>query len=115
MAATNAARAKAKLPPLKLDPRLQAMAAAYAATLARTSAETHGDFAARLRGSGYPWFTAAENLAFGQATPSAAVAAWLADPAHRANLLGQFTDCGLSGSRSSIGAWYWVADYGSTS
>jgi uncharacterized protein YkwD len=111
LAATNAARAQAKLPPLRIDPRLQAMAASYAAELAKAGVLTHGDFAARLEASGYPYRTAGENLAFGQASAQAATLAWLADPAHRANLLGAFTDCGLSGARSSSGVPYWVADY----
>jgi uncharacterized protein YkwD len=115
LGATNAARARAKLPPLRRDPKLQAMAASYAGALARGGVLQHGDFAGRLRAWGYPYRTAAENLAFGQASPSGAVAAWLADPAHRANLLGAFTDCGLSGARSAAGAWYWVADYGTPS
>jgi uncharacterized protein YkwD len=112
LAATNAARARAHLAPLSIDPGLQAMAEAYAAELARTRVLTHGDFAGRLRGSGYAYRAAGENLAFGQATPEAAIAAWLADPAHRANLLGDFTDLGVSGARSAGGTWYWCADYG---
>jgi uncharacterized protein YkwD len=115
LAATNAARATARLAPLRGDPRLQAMAQGYAAELARTGILAHGDFVGRLRASGYPFRRAGENLAAGWATPQAAVAAWLADPAHRANLLGGFTDCGLAGHPSPSGTWYWCADYGTKS
>ncbi len=94
-AATNSARFRANLPALTSDPGLERAARAYAERLARGELFQHqgGDgstLVTRAESAGYHgWLVLGENLAMGQGAPAAdeVVAAWLASPGHRANLL----------------------------
>jgi uncharacterized protein YkwD len=112
LAATNAARAKAGRPPLLADSRLQTAASSHAASMAGSGVLSHAGFPGRLTAAGYVYAVAAENVAGGQADPRAAVDAWMADEAHRANMLGAYTQFGGAGARSRDGSWFWCADYG---
>lgn len=50
----------------------------------------------RIDEAGIPWFAAGENIAAGQRTPEAVVAAWMNSPGHRANILNpNFTHLGV--------------------
>ena len=89
---TNAERRKAGAPPLAPDDRLGLAARRYAAALAGGACFAHDcgpvpELGARVGATGYAWARLGENLAAGQRTPEEVVAAWLASPGHRANLL----------------------------
>jgi uncharacterized protein YkwD len=114
LAAVNAARAaaSASLPPLKADARLTAAALDHCAFEQRTHRFGHqgiGDGTPwdRLGQVGYVYRAAAENLAYGYQDVAAVVAAWLASPAHRANLLGPYLDAGMARAGD-----YWCLDLG---
>ncbi len=90
---TNQARREAGLPPLKLNETLQAVALAHAQDMAAHDFVGHvgsdgSTLAQRLRNAGFTgWLMASENVAAGFSTPEGVVAAWLASPGHRENLL----------------------------
>lgn len=67
--------------------------------------------AQRLRDGGYRFSLAGENVAGGQKTMSAALAAWLASPPHCTALMkAEFTDAGLACVRHEPGMYrtHWV-------
>jgi uncharacterized protein YkwD len=94
---TNQQRAAHGCRPLVAERRLM-----LAAQLHTTDMATHNFFdhysqnrrspAVRVAATGYRYRTVAENIAYGQRTPEAVVAAWMASPGHRANIL----DCRLT-------------------
>lgn len=59
----------------------------------------------RLTGTGYHWSAVGENVATGQGTPAAVVAAWLASPGHCANIMNAgFVDVGFGFAPATAGA-----------
>jgi hypothetical protein len=95
----NVARAHAGLAPLRVDARLETAARAHSREMLSTNTFAHGDFASRMLRYEITGMTAGENLAWGSgssASAQAIVAAWLASPEHRANLLrGSFRRVGI--------------------
>ncbi len=89
------------------DTRLDASAWALASDLAQRDALSHEDaqhrpLRERLRIAGYPMKSAVENVAAGQPTIEAVIAAWLASPTHCENLMErQFVDVGLACAQRS--------------
>jgi uncharacterized protein YkwD len=58
----------------------------------------------RLTATGYRWSAVGENVAMGQATPAAVVAAWLASPGHCANIMNTaFVDVGFGFAPAASG------------
>jgi len=87
----NRARAAHSLQPLTFDPHLERAAQAHTSDMLQTNVFAHGAFASRLLQFDVAARVAGENLAWGSGTRRSAhsiVAAWLASPEHRANLLG---------------------------
>jgi uncharacterized protein YkwD len=89
VAAVNSVRALHLLPRLHVDVRLARAARSHSLDMLRHNYFAHGNFGARMsafrvRGSFF-----AENLVWssGVMSANAAVAAWMASPPHRANLL----------------------------
>jgi uncharacterized protein YkwD len=105
----NRERLKYGTPALSSDPRLASVAGAYAKELRELGMFGHvsprsGDLKARLKRVGYPFRSAAENLAEG---PTALEAQALAanSPAHRRAMLDPaYTRCGIGLSRTISGA-----------
>jgi uncharacterized protein YkwD len=65
----------------------------------------------RIEGDGYS-DPSAENIAMGQMTPAAVVAAWMASPGHRANILNcQSKAIGVGVELGAGGPW-WTQDFG---
>jgi uncharacterized protein YkwD len=92
-------RAEHGLGQLRYDPRLERAARAHTREMLRRNVFAHGGFGNRLllfKMTGSP---AGENLAWGTGARGSArgvVAAWLASPEHRANLLrSSFTRVGV--------------------
>ena len=65
--------------------------------------------------AGYRWRATGENIAAGQATADAVVAAWLDSPGHCTNIMGpQFTQMGVAFALAPSGnpGIYWAQVFG---
>ena len=58
------------------------------------------------------WLALGENIAAGQTTPEAVMAAWMASPGHRDNILGNYNDIGVGLAADATGRITWVQDFG---
>jgi len=86
----NVVRAQHGLHPLSFDPRLERAARSHSHEMLATGVFTHGAFGTRMARFDVTGSLAGENLAWGTGYLGSArgvVAAWLASPGHRANLL----------------------------
>jgi uncharacterized protein YkwD len=86
----NALRAQHGLPPLRFDPHLQRAARAHSHEMLAANVFRHGAFGWRMVEFDVRARIAGENIAWGTGffgSPARIVAAWLASPEHRANLL----------------------------
>jgi uncharacterized protein YkwD len=110
VAAINAARVGQGLSALVEDESLDRLASSWAASMATSGVREHGDFAGRI-GSVYPNTAAAENIAEGQPDANSLVAAWMNDPPHRANILGDYNRLGVGSDADGSGSIYWCADF----
>ncbi len=99
---TNYERAQNGLPPLSLDSQLSEAASKKSAHMFANNYWAHfapdgttpWDF---IKGAGYEYSYAGENLAKGFTTSSDAVTAWMKSPTHKANILAsQYEDVGFS-------------------
>jgi uncharacterized protein YkwD len=114
VAAMNRDRADAGLPPLSYDSRLGSLASGWSSTLARRNTLTHNDLAGIL--SQKSWSSAysslGENLYVGPGgSPGAIEAAWMASPAHRAEILTAGYDRVGIGMTSSGGRLWVTANF----
>ncbi len=122
---TNVERANAGLAALVPEGRLEEAAQAYSGLLVRDQFFAHvtpegSALTNRLRAY-TGWRRVGENLAWGEGsrgTPRAIVAAWMASPGHRANILSdQFTEVGIgmvpgTPINSNLAAATYAAEYG---
>jgi uncharacterized protein YkwD len=86
----NAVRAAHGLAPLRFDAQLESAARFHSREMLADGVFQHGAFAARMARFRVTGSLAGENLAWGtgaRGTARGVVAAWLASPEHRANLL----------------------------
>jgi uncharacterized protein YkwD len=86
----NRVRTAHGLGPLRVDGHLERAARAHSGAMVSTNTFSHGAFGVRMRQFDVTGSIAGENLAWGTGSRGAArgiVAAWLASPEHRANLL----------------------------
>ena len=109
----NKERARTGAPPLRPQHRLFQAARRHCDDMARWDALTHDSEdkgpAERLREIGYDFSALAENVAWGQDSPEAALASWLASPSHKENLLNpHVTELGVASSRGASGR-FWAA------
>jgi uncharacterized protein YkwD len=121
LAQTNQLRAQVGAPPLALCANLTDAAQLHSADQASRSTMSHtgGDGSSgvqRAERAGYVGWTAfAENVAFGFATPEAAMAAWTASGGHYLNLVNPaYQHLGVGLARSSSGVPYWTQDFGTS-
>ena len=116
----SCAAAGAAMQSLSWESRLAASAQQQAADLAVQDRLSHVDsrnrgLGVRLRSVGYAAAGAGENLAAGQTGIDDALQAWLASPAHCANLMQpEYRDVGLAcvQRRGSRYERFWVAHFG---
>ena len=95
LAQVNLQRQAQGLLPWRPDAALARIAAERGAEMAQAGALSHAGFQAGFDRSGRP--ACVENLARGLRQPAALVAAWMASPAHRLNLLAaDMTDAGVA-------------------
>ncbi|SCL24791.1 Uncharacterized conserved protein YkwD, contains CAP (CSP/antigen 5/PR1) domain [Micromonospora inyonensis] len=112
---TNQARAKAGVPPLKINELLRQAARSHSTDMARRGFFSHNDPDGvtpfdRMRSHGYAQ-PAAENIAKGQRQPHEVIHSWLNSPGHRANLLNpEFSVIGV-GLHLDGGPW-WTQNFG---
>lgn len=88
----NEHRARAGCPPLSANESLTAAAQNHSAAMATSNFFSHRDSAGTTVGdrasrTGYSWQKVGENIAAGQSTAEAVVAAWMSSPTHRENIL----------------------------
>lgn len=105
----NAVRAAHGLRPLRVDPRLERAARFHSSEMLSSGVFAHGAFASRMARFDVTGSLAGENLAWGvgaQGTAAGVVAAWLASPEHRANLLRpSFDRVGIADQLGSFEGW----------
>lgn len=106
----NAQRASAGLGNLAWSDGLEQAAMVRAQEIVTTWSHT--------RPNGTDWYTVnsaimyGENLAKGYSTADAAVAAWMASPTHKENIMfGGFKTCGIAIYEVG-GTWYWAEEFG---
>jgi len=115
---TNAARAKDKLEPLKVNPTLCEVARAHAANMAKKEKMEHvldgKNPAQRVTAAGYRYRRMAENIAYSnQLGPKRIVAGWMDSPMHRENILNErFREIGVGIARSKDGDVYYTQVFG---
>lgn len=99
---TNAQRVKQGLSPLTLDAQLSEAAQKKAEDMLAKDYWAHfapdgGTPWGFIKGSGYEYIYAGENLARGFTNPQGVVDAWMASPTHRENMLSRnYTDVGFA-------------------
>lgn len=116
--AHNAVRAGAGRPPLAVNPGLVEAARWHAALMASRGMMGHqlaGEpaFDARISAEGYHWSRVAENVAAGQASVAAVMAAWQGSPGHMANIVGPCTEMGGAMAVGANGLRYWSVSFAS--
>lgn len=121
VALVNQERAKAGCAPLRVQPALAKAARLHSLDMGRYDYFSHVSRDGRtpwdrIQARGYQ-YGSAENLAAGQTSARAVVAAWMNSPGHRANIL----DCsnvdvgiGVAQVPTSVGRYgiYWTQDFG---
>jgi uncharacterized protein YkwD len=113
---TNAERTRAGLAALRANARLTEAARLQAEQLATAGRlehvlpdARHPRLEDRLDAAGYRWQAAGENLAFGQRTAAALLAAWMDSAGHRANILHtSYTEIGVAHLIDPNGRPYYV-------
>ena len=110
----NQQRALAGRPALTVDGRLTAAAQSHSDDMAGRQTMSHTgtggtDGGQRISNAGYQWSTWGENIAAGQPTPTDVMAAWLASPPHRANILSDaVSQIGVAATTGANGVVYWT-------
>lgn len=116
LGSVNAFRAEHGMPPLRMEAHLMAAAAAQSAAMAKRGKMDHevaGKLPDRVRAAGYDWTTTAENIAASFRDHDSAMAAWVASPGHRKNLLNtQVTEIGFAAAKGADGKPYWTQIFG---
>ena len=116
---TNAERRQAGTTPLAVSAQLNLAAGRYADAMATLACFGHEcapvtRLSHRIEASGYgPFSFLGENVAAGQQTPEQVMAAWMASPGHRDNILNaEFVELGVG--RASGGPYkiYWAQEFG---
>jgi|GEM_PF-2198579 uncharacterized protein YkwD len=107
----NTIRARAGLPPVQRNAKLDAAAHAQASFMAANRIMTHkgrngSDVGQRVSSTGYTWCTVAENVSRGYRTEARAIEAWRVSPGHYRNLVNhrvtQFGIANVGGFRAMV-------------
>jgi uncharacterized protein YkwD len=117
VAETNQQRYAAGCAPLAVDPLLVVASLRQSGYMAATGTFGHlggnrSTFLTRARAAGYA-YPAGENIAWGFTSPADVVAAWMASPAHRANILNcEARSFGAGVRFGADGTPYWTQVFG---
>lgn len=111
--AINAERGRLGLSQFRWHDQVGAAALAHAKELAARQQLEHtgsdgSNAGQRLRRAGFVTSYWAENLGSGYRDADRLVAGWMASPAHRANLVGNFRHAGIGVAVSTSGTPFWV-------
>lgn len=117
---TNAERRAAGLPVFTSNPQLMRAAQIQAEQMAALGKMAHSLPRARypepqdrIDAVGYKWLAYAENVAYGQANPAAAITSWMGSSGHRHNILNPvMTQIGTGVAKGADGRPYWVQVFG---
>ncbi|MFD4604538.1 CAP domain-containing protein [Streptomyces sp. NPDC058464] len=110
----NAERSKVGCSALTLNTTLTKVAQAHSEDMALHQNMSHsgsdgsspGD---RITSAGYTWSAYGENVAYGYASPEQVMAAWMASPGHKANILNcTFKEIGVGHAQPDD---YWTQDF----
>ncbi len=113
----NAERKKVKCAPFRVSPALGRAARGHSADMARYSYFSHTSRNGRspwqrMRAQGYN-YGSAENIAAGQTSAKAVVAAWMKSSGHRTNILKCSNKAiGVGVARGGRYGIYWTQDFG---
>ncbi|MBV8606710.1 MAG: CAP domain-containing protein [Singulisphaera sp.] len=115
--AHNRERARAGLPPLEVDPQLEAAAEAHARDMAghvqmRHRGSDGSNPFQRIEAQGYRFRRAGENVAWGQPSPESVMRDWMHSRGHRRNILGEFSQIGAAYAIGADGSPYWCVTFG---
>ena len=113
----NAERSARGLAPFTYDDRLILAAQRHSEDQASRGQMSHtgGDgstLAVRIDRLGYSWSRLGENVAYGSPDAALVVAAWMASPGHRANILSVNTQFGVGIALDADGREYWTQVFG---
>jgi uncharacterized protein YkwD len=113
----NQERAKEDLPPLEIEPRLVKAARRHALDMAKRNKMSHegGDKSmplVRIKGTGYRYQAAGENIARGWPNPEDTMKAWMKSPPHKKNILGKYSQIGVALAFGEDGMFYWCVTFG---
>lgn len=113
---TNEERKKEELPALKPDPVLCQVARGHSANMAKQQKMLHDLDGKtpfdRIKGSGYKYFFAAENIAAGDVPMDVIMAAWMKSEGHRKNILDKkYTHIGIGIVRNEKGDLYYTQNF----
>lgn len=115
---TNEARAKDKLPPLRVQPQLMEAARKHSANMARQREMNHEldgkGPTQRVRDEKYDYAKVAENVAAGDNWPLAdVVQAWMDSKLHRENIMNrEYTEIGIGLAKDGNGKVYYTQVFG---
>ncbi|MEO0540917.1 MAG: CAP domain-containing protein, partial [Cyanobacteria bacterium P01_A01_bin.105] len=116
---TNAERAAAGVPPLRLSTQLGQAAQAHAADMARNRTLSHqgsngSSMVDRIEATGYDYRAIGENVACGNDSPAATIRQWMNSPGHRQNMLSpDFTEIGFGyADQGGSCTPYWAQVFG---
>lgn len=109
----NAERLRLGLTRLTWNDKVHAAARAHSDEMAANRTMRHAgrdgsDAGDRLTREGFAWKSWAENIAAGQLTAEAVLAAWMSSATHRTNLLGSFNLIGVGATATPDGVPYWT-------
>ncbi len=114
----NKERSKAGANPLKLNDKLDLAADEHTLDQATNNKMSHtgsngSKFDDRIKGDGYLFSFAAENVAVGQKDPIQVMESWMNSPGHRANILNpNLTEMGVGVAAGQGGKLFWTQDFG---
>ncbi|GMF17066.1 unnamed protein product [Phytophthora lilii] len=119
LARVNEQRAAMGLRALCMNTKLMTASKGHSNAMAVNNFMSHtgsdgSTMAARVTATGFKWTRIAENVAAGQATVDAVMAAWMKSSGHRANILGDYTMFGTAYAYSSSSTYgsYWTQNFG---
>jgi uncharacterized protein YkwD len=112
---------KPPVPAVTLDTRLRCAARRHSMDMGTQNFFAHNSLDGttpwqRMTNAGYAWRTAGENIAAGQATPSAVMTSWMNSTGHCNNIMnGSFKHLGVGYYYGSTSTYkhYWTQDFGS--
>lgn len=109
----NAERAARGLAPMIADVKLELAAQRHSEDQALHQLMSHtgsdgSTLAQRVDRVGFSWRAVAENVAYGYATPTDVMAAWMLSSGHRANILSANTRIGVGLAYGANGQAYWT-------